>query len=114
MSYPTCIVYIPGNKGGCNHESEDDTADESDMEEGEIAGSDEEEAAGPQLPAITSEVQAKLDHPERQHKMLCFNDRGEVRVVPSCGSLFCKGSFPLSSGTFLSAAVDIGISQCGH
>ena len=73
---------ITGKRGGCSHGSDDDATDESDLEEGEIVDSDEESHANDTEadPKLTLEVQAKVDHPERVHELLCFNDKGEVSV----------------------------------
>ncbi|XP_067943172.1 ribonuclease 3-like [Watersipora subatra] len=73
-------------KEGCSHNSEDDATDESDQEEGEIVESDEEGQveAKDTGPTVSAEVQAKLEHPERLHKMICFNDKGETNSGPLC------------------------------
>ena len=60
----------------------------SDMEDGEVQDSDDEgevsdsaaAAAKPPEEKFSVEVQARLDHPERLDKNLCYNDRGEVKV----------------------------------
>jgi len=79
-------MWLLGKKDGCAHDSEDDSTDESDLEEGEVEdNSDEEEGvdkgegqAEKQKPLVSQEVLAKLNHPERLHKFMCYNDKGEV------------------------------------
>ena len=76
-----CIPMSPllGSKKGCAHDSEDDDTDDSDLEEGEIrsdSDSDDDDTL-----KVPPEVQAKLDHPERLHRDICFNDKGEVSAL---------------------------------
>ena len=68
-----------GSKKGCAHDSEDDDTDDSDLEEGEIR-SDSDSVDDDTL-KVPPEVQAKLDHPERLHRDICFNDKGEVSAL---------------------------------
>lgn len=82
-----CILQcFTGNKDGCSHESEEDDTDVSDLEDGEIRDSDDEDGGRvspsdskhSKEPKHSTEVQARLNHPERLDKNLCYNDRGEV------------------------------------
>ncbi|KAF6037207.1 drosha [Bugula neritina] len=85
-------MWLLGKKDGCAHDSEDDSTDESDLEEGEVEdNSDEEEGvdkgegqAEKQKPLVSQEVLAKLNHPERLHKFMCYNDKGETNYGPLC------------------------------